>query len=125
MSQAVRQATPPPSGGRADEIQIDVLQHAAGMALVLAAWVMVFADQGRAAFFALLPGLLILVLTGYNRIRFRPALEKAVVLVGAWTVLTPFLFGFAANDAATWAHVVAGAVTVAVAATRLKIASAS
>ena len=125
MSQAGRQVTPPPSGGRADEIQIDVLQHAAGMALVLAAWVLVFADQGRAAFFALLPGLLILALTGCNRIRFRPALEKAVVLAGAWTVLTPFLFGFAATDAATWAHVMAGAVTVAVAPRRLRIARAS
>ncbi|MFD1355085.1 SPW repeat domain-containing protein, partial [Methylorubrum suomiense] len=120
MSRVDTQAAPSPSGWRTDEILADVLQHAAGTALVLAAWVLVFADQGRAAFSALVPGLVILALTGYNQVRFRPALERAVALAGAWTFLAPFLLGFAAGDAATWAHVVAGGMTAAAAAARLR-----
>ena len=119
MSQARMRVTPSPGWGT-DEILVGILEQVAGTALVLAAWVLVFADQGRAAFSALLPGLLILALTGINQIHFRPIFERAVALAGAWAVLAPWLFGFAANDAATWAHVAAGAVAMAAALTRLK-----
>lgn len=124
MSQARMRVTPPPGWGT-HEILVGALEHLAGTALVLAAWVLVFADQGPAAFSALLPGLLILSLTGINQFRFRPSFERAVALAGAWTVLAPWLLGFAVNDAATWAHVTAGAVAIGAALTRLRIARAS
>jgi len=117
--------TTPSSGWGTDEILVGALEHAAGTALVLAAWVLVFVDQGPAAFSAMLPGLLILALTGMNQIRFRPTFERAVALAGAWTVLAPWLLGFAANDAATWTHVTAGAVAMAAALTRLRKTSRS
>lgn len=44
---------------RTQEILIGGLQHAAGVALVLGAWVLVFTDHARAAGSALLPGLFI------------------------------------------------------------------
>lgn len=125
MSWTDMRVAPSPPEWRTDEILVDVLQNAAGTALVLAAWVLVFADQGRVASSALAPGLLILAITGINQIRFRPILARGVALVGAWTVLAPFLLGFAANDAATWAHVTLGSVAAAAATVRLRFLRAS
>ncbi len=125
MSRTDLRVAPSPPEWRTDEILADVLQHVAGTALVLAAWVLVFADQGRAASSAIAPGLLILALTGINQIRFRPLLARGVALVGAWTVLAPFLLKFAANDAATWAHVTLGGVAAAAATVRLRLVRAS
>ncbi|MDP4006213.1 SPW repeat protein [Methylobacterium sp. NEAU K] len=105
---------------RTDEILIGGLQHAAGIALVLAAWVLILEDHARPAASALLPGLLIVVLSGANQIRFRAAFEQAVALIGAWTLLAPWALGFAANDPATWAHVTLGTVAVVSAVTWLK-----
>lgn len=124
MSRAGMRTTPSSGWGTA-EILVGALEHAAGTALVLAAWVLVFVDQGPAAFSALPPGLLILALTGMNQIRFRPTFKRAVALAGAWTVLAPWLLGFAANDAATWTHLTAGAVAMAAALTRLRKTSRS
>ncbi|MER2265313.1 SPW repeat protein [Methylobacterium oxalidis] len=116
---------PSPPGWRTDEILLGVLQHAAGTALVLAAWVLVLADRGNAAASALLPGLLIFALSGANQIRFRAVFEQAVALAGAWTLLAPWALGFAANDAATWAHVTLGGVTIASALAWLRVARKS
>ena len=55
----------------------------------------------------------------------RPAIERAVLILGGGTALAPWLFGFAANDAATWAHGVIAAVAAVAAATRLRFARAS
>lgn len=116
--------TPGPPGPtwRTDEILIGILQHAAGIALVVTAWVLVLTDQARAAGSAILPGLLIVTLYGANQIRFRAVLERAVLLVGGWTVAAPWLLGFAANDGATWAHVTLGSLAIASAATWLRLA---
>ncbi|AWB24998.1 hypothetical protein DA075_20805 [Methylobacterium currus] len=115
----------PPWPPRTDEILLAALQHAAGTALLVAAWVLIVAGHARAAASALPPGLMVLVLSGIDPARIRPAIERAVVILGGGTVLAPWLFGFAANDAATWAHVVLGAVAAGSAATRLRLARAS
>lgn len=107
---------------RTDEILVGILQHAAGLVLVLAAWVLVFTDHARAAGSALLPGLLIVTLYGANQIRFRVVLERVVLLVGIWTLVAPWVLHFAAHDGATWAHVVLGSVAIATALTLLRIA---
>ena len=107
---------------RTDEILVGILQHAAGLVLVLAAWVLVFTDHARAAGSALLPGLLIVTLYGANQIRFRAVLERGVLLVGIWTLVAPWVLHFAAHDGATWAHVVLGSVAIATALTLLRIA---
>lgn len=109
---------------RTEEILLGIVQHAAGVALVLAAWVLVFTDHTRAAASALVTGLLIVTLYGVNQIRFRAVVERGVLLVGAWTLVAPWALGFAANDGATWAHVVLGGVAIASAATWLRIARA-
>jgi len=124
MSHVQRHAPSPP-GWRTDEILLGVLQHAAGTALVLAAWVLILADHGHAAATALLPGLLIFALSGANQIRFHAVFEQAVALAGAWTMLAPWALGFAANDIATWAHVTLGGVTLASALAWLKVARKS
>ncbi|KZC00843.1 MULTISPECIES: SPW repeat protein [Methylobacterium] len=107
---------------RTQEILIGGIQHAAGVALLLAAWVLVFTDHARAAGSALLPGLLIVTLYGANQIRFRAVLERAVLIVGAWTLVAPWALGFAANDGATWSHVALGGVAIATAVALLRIA---
>ena len=109
---------------RTEEILLGIVQHAAGVALVLAAWVLVFTDQTRAAASALVPGLLIVALYGANQIRFRAVVERGVLLVGAWTLVAPWALRFAANDGATWSHLVVGSVAIASAATWLRIARA-
>lgn len=105
--------TQAPPTWRTDEVVLGILQHASGVALVLAAWVLVFTDHARAAASALLPGLLIVTLYGANQIRFRAVLERSVLLVGAWTVVAPWVLGFAANDGATWAHIALGGAGIA------------
>lgn len=107
---------------RTEEILLGIVQHAAGVALVLAAWVLVFTGHTRAAASALVPGLLIVALYGVNQIRFRAVVERAVLLVGAWTLVAPWAFGFAANDGATWSHMVLGGAAIVSAATWLRIA---
>ncbi|WP_070998495.1 SPW repeat protein [Methylobacterium sp. C1] len=115
-------AATPSSTWRTQEILIGGIQHAAGVALLLAAWVLVFTDHARAAGSALLPGLLIVTLYGANQIRFRAVLERAVLIVGAWTLVAPWALGFAANDGATWSHVALGGVAIATAVALLRIA---
>ncbi len=115
-------AATPSSTWRTQEILIGGIQHAAGVALLLAAWVLVFTDHARAAGSALLPGLLIVTLYGANQIRFRAVLERAVLIVGAWTLVAPWALGFAANDGATWSHVALGGVAIATAVELLRIA---
>ena len=48
--------------------------------------------------------------------------EHAVALVGAWTILAPWVLGFAANDAATWTHAILGCVAIGSALAWLKVA---
>lgn len=124
MSRADTTTHAPPTW-RTDEIVLGILQHASGVALVLTAWVLVFTDHTRAAASALLPGLLIVMLYGANQLRFQVVLERGVLLVGAWTLAAPWALGFAANDGATWAHVVLGGVAIASAVTWLRIARRS
>lgn len=90
--------------------------------MVLAASVLVLSDShGRAAASALLSGLLVSALTRANQIRFRIVFERVVTLAGAWTVLAPWMLGFAANNFATWSHVTLGGITVVAAVTWLKV----
>jgi SPW repeat len=107
---------------RTNEIALGILRHASGVALLLAAWVLVFTDHARAAASALLPGLLIVTLYGANQIRFRAVVERTVLIVGAWTIVAPWVLGFAASDGATLAHVALGSVAMATAASWLRIA---
>lgn len=125
MARSHLHAHPSPREWRTDEILLGALQHAAGAALVLAAWVLLLIDQGRAGASALLPGLLIFGLSTANQLRFRAVLERAVALTGAWTVLAPWMLGFAANDVATWAHVTLGGVALASALAWLNLARKS
>ncbi|WP_419951654.1 SPW repeat protein [Methylobacterium sp.] len=119
----VQRHEPSVSGWRTDEILVGVLQHAVGTALVLAACVLVYTDfNGRAAASALLSGLLVSALTRANQIRFRAVFEQGVALIGAWTVLAPWMLGFVAYDLATWAHVTLGVVAIVSAGAWLKVA---
>ncbi len=110
---------------RTDEILLAAVQHAAGTALLVASWLMIMAGNAGAAASALPPGLMILVLSGADPARIRPPIEWSVVILGAGTALAPWLFGFSANDAATWLHVVLGVMAAGSAAARLRFARAS
>lgn len=125
MAHANPHAPPSPPGWRTDEILLGALQHAAGVALVLAAWILILVDLGRPGASALLPGLLVLGLSTANQLRFRVVLERAIALTGAWTLLAPWMLGFAANDVATWAHVTLGCVILASALASLRLARKS
>ncbi|KAA0113162.1 hypothetical protein CIW48_29935 [Methylobacterium sp. P1-11] len=116
-------AAPSPSPTwRTDEILLGILQHTAGIALILTAWMLAVTDQARAAGSAVLPGLLIVMLYGANQIRFQAVLERVILLVGLWTLVAPWALRFAANDGATWAHVALGSVAVATALSLVRMA---
>lgn len=107
------------------EIVIGTVQYAVGTLLIAIAWVLIASDQDRAAASALLPGLLILVFTDLNLIRFRAAFERMVACLGLWTLLSPWALGFSAQSAAAWTHVALGGVTVVCAAVWLRHARTS
>ncbi|KMO38012.1 SPW repeat-containing protein [Methylobacterium tarhaniae] len=109
---------------RTDEILLAAVQHAAGTALLVAAWVLIITENAAAAACALPPGLMILLLSGLDPARMRPAVEREVVILGVGTAMAPWLFGFAARDTATWLHVVLGAMAAGSAAARLRFARA-
>lgn len=102
------------------ELVVGTVQYAAGTLLIAIAWVLIAADQDRAAASALVPGLLILILTDLNLIRFRAAFERMVACLGLWTLLSPWALGFSANRATVWAHVVLGSVALICAAVWLR-----
>lgn len=122
MAHANPHAPPSAPEWRTDEILLGALQHAAGVALVLAAWILILVDLSRPGASALLPGLLVLGLSTANQLRFRIVLERGIALTGAWTLLAPWMLGFAANDMATWAHVTLGCVILASALASLRLA---
>ncbi|MDP4003354.1 SPW repeat protein [Methylobacterium sp. NEAU K] len=119
MSRIELRMRPSPSGSGSDEVLLGLAQHAIGSVLVLAAWGLAIMDQDRAASSALLPGLLIFGLSAASQLRFRAVIERAIALIGAWTLIAPWALGFAANDAGTWVHTIFGAATVAAAAASL------
>ena len=102
------------------ELVVGTVQYATGTLLIAVAWGLIAADQDRAAASALMPGLLILVFTDLNLIRFRAAFERMVAGLGLWTLLSPWTLGFSANLAAAWAHVALGGVTLVCAAVWLR-----
>jgi hypothetical protein len=124
MSSPNHRATAAPAAWHGIGIPAGTLQAAAGAALVLAAWVMISTDQSRAAASALVPGLLITTLYGADRFCFRAVLERAVLLIGIWALVAPWMLGFAANDNATWAHLAFGCMATVSAAAWLRLADA-
>ncbi|SDA33939.1 hypothetical protein SAMN02799622_05646 [Methylobacterium sp. UNC378MF] len=74
---------------RTGAILVGILQHTAGIALILTAWMLAVSDRVRAAGSAVLPGLLIVMPYGANQIRVRAVLERVILPVGLWTLVAP------------------------------------
>lgn len=94
--------------------------HAVGSALVLAAWALAIMGPGPGGLVGAPPGFQIFGLSAASQVRFRTVLEQAIALLGIWTIVAPWALGFAANDAATWTHMVLGALAFAATAASLR-----
>lgn len=98
---------------------LDLAALAAGVLLFVAPWALGFASAGAAAWNAWIVGAVIALLALGALVAFTPYEEWANLALGLWAVAAPWALGFAAIQAAVWAHVILGLVVAALAAGRL------
>lgn len=94
----------------------DVVNLVAGLALLLSPWYLGFTTETSAARNAWIVGAAIVAIAVAALLAFHEAEEWINLVVGLWAVVAPWMLGFAAVAAATWAHVIAGIIVAAVAA---------
>jgi hypothetical protein len=95
---------------------LDVVNMIAGIALLLSPWYLAFAAESTAAWSAWVAGAVITLLAVGAVIAFHAYEEWANLVIGAWTVIAPWVLGSAAVSSALWIHVIVGAVVAVLAA---------
>ncbi|MER8637764.1 SPW repeat protein [Mesorhizobium sp. M1088] len=98
---------------------IDILNVIAGIALVLSPWFLGFAAEPHAAWNAWIAGAVIALIAVGALVAFHAYEEWANLVVGLWTLISPWVLGFSALAAAMWAHVIVGVIVAALAAGNL------
>lgn len=100
---------------RIEERIIDVVNTVAGAALALAPWLLGFASEPLAAWNAWLVGAAITLIGVGALVAKLPWDEWAMLVLGAWAAISPWVLGFSSQAAATGAHLVLGLVVLALA----------
>ena len=95
---------------------LDVVNMIAGIALLLSPWYLAFVAESTAAWSAWIAGAVITLLAVGAVVAFHAYEEWANLVIGAWTVIAPWVLGFAAVSSALWIHVIVGAVVAVLAA---------
>lgn len=95
---------------------IDIVNVIAGIALVLSPWYLGFAAESHAAWNAWIAGAVIALIAVGALVAFHAYEEWANLVVGLWTLISPWALGFSALAAAMWAHVIVGVIVAALAA---------
>lgn len=86
--------------------------------LFVSPWALGFADQISPSWNAWACGVVIAALAILALVRFAEWEEWIAAALGAWLIISPWILGFAAMSAATWALVILGVVIAALAAWR-------
>ncbi len=104
--------------GRADRQPRESYNFILGVMLFLAPWVLGFAGQALAAWTAWATGVVGVLLSAIALFMTEATFEADSVslVLGVWTVLAPWILGFASVGPALWSFVVVGILLVAVAA---------
>jgi hypothetical protein len=87
-----------------------------GVWLVVAPWLLGYAMETWPAWNAHIVGVVIAVAAISALVAFQRWEEWVNVVLGAWLVVSPWLLGFSALQAATWNQVIVGVVVAALAA---------
>lgn len=98
---------------------LDSAELIAGVLLFAAPWALGFAAASAAAWNAWIVGAAIVLVAVGALVAFSKYEEWANLGLGIWAAVAPWALGFAAIQAALWAHVILGLVVAALAAGRL------
>lgn len=86
------------------------------MILFFSLWVLGFTAETAAAWTAWGTGIVIAVLAGAAIVQFAGREAWAVLVLGLWLVVAPWIVGFTNVAVARWTHIVLGLIAAAVAA---------
>ncbi|TIM34658.1 MAG: hypothetical protein E5Y61_10990 [Mesorhizobium sp.] len=95
---------------------IDIFNVIAGIALVTSPWYLGYAAETYAAWNAWIAGAAIALMAVGALVAFHAYGEWANLVVGLWTLVSPWALGFSGLAAAMWVHVIVGIVVAALAA---------
>lgn len=101
---------------KTEEKALDIVNIVVGAALFLSPWVLGFAAETTAAWNAWVVGALIALVALGALVSFAEWEEWVNLVLGVWTVVSPWILGFAAVNAALWVHVIAGLIVAVLAA---------
>jgi hypothetical protein len=98
---------------------VDVVSIVAGAFLFLAPWLFGFAAETGASWNAWIAGLAIAIVGIWTLASFHTWEEWVNLALGLWTLVSPWLLGFAAMGSALAVHVVVGGLVAVIAAFEL------
>jgi uncharacterized membrane protein len=104
---------------RTEDTAIDVANVVAGVALALSPWLFGYTANAAASWNAWVVGVIIAIVAIGALVSFRQWEEWINLALGAWAVISPWVLGFSAVAAATYAHVVLGLIVLVLAAAEL------
>jgi hypothetical protein len=86
----------------------DTLNLVLGLWLIISPWVLAYTAQTTAAWTAHAVGVVILVMAALALYAFHTWEEWINVALAAWLIVSPWLLGYSAVQAATWNQIVVG-----------------
>jgi hypothetical protein len=98
---------------------VDVVSIVAGAFLFLGPWLFGFAAETGASWNAWIAGLAIAIVGIWTLASFHNREEWVNLALGVWTLISPWLLGFAAVGSALAVHVVVGSLVAVIAAVEL------
>jgi len=98
---------------------IDIGNAVIGVCLALAPWLFDFAHEGSAAWNAWIVGAAVAIIAVGALVSFYQWAEWLNLVLGLWAIVAPWVIGFSAITAATYAHVVSGIMVATLAAVEL------
>lgn len=97
------------------DMAIDMVSIVAGVALFLSPWLFGFAAEAAASWNAWIVGLLTAIVGVWTMTNCQSWEEWLNLALGVWTLVSPWLLGFAAVGAAVTMHVVVGLIVAVLA----------
>lgn len=95
---------------------LDIVNIVAGLGLFLSPWYLGYMGEASAAWNAWIVGAMVALIAIGALVSFHEYEEWANLVLGLWSIVAPWVLGFAAVTAAAWAHVIAGIVVAVLAA---------
>jgi hypothetical protein len=80
----------------------DIVNFLLGIWLVVSPWVLAYADETMAAWNAAVVGVVIALAAALALVAYQRWEEWITAALAAWLIASPFVFGFAAMQAAAW-----------------------